>query len=809
MFEWRGGDNNALLLQIGFITCNDFVMASTYYFAVILIITKGNPMQFRSYSLAALSAILGVSFFVGCNGGGDTTAATTSTVSTGSFVDSAVQGIYYVSGGQSGVTDSNGTYKFEAGKTVKFYLGDMNGLLIGETNGTNLVTPLDLCDDGIDGNKTVNMLRLLQSLDNDGNPDNGIVIDTVKAAKIKSIDLNDDANVTAMLNLAGVTGVKTANEVKVHFRKTLKNMSTQGSIPADATVVSTEFIGMPAPASNEDMSRIYSDAYVKIRYSNGASIIRPIEYTTLMSTGDVIGGKTVGAILDINGSPIMDTSTASPTPFVSDTPDGQSVMKIGNTIQMVTQFEYITSANDGSSRYGVLPAMMNLSQLTQAPDGTMSVSSLSNIDTKDVGGLWITCAASKTPWTTHLGSEEYEPDAKLVELGTGKGTNSLEGPNAYFGDTTTANVYNYGFIHETTVSETGATKVVKHYSMGRFSHELAEVMPDNKTVYFGDDGAYTMLFAYVADKAGDLSAGTLYAAKWNQTSSSTDRNVKADLTWIKLGHASDADVKTLITNKTKFSDIFETAGAATAGFTKIKTDKGTEYLKLKPGMETAAAFLESRRYGALLGATSEFNKMEGTTANAKDKKVYIAISYMEKGMAASTTDPVDHIHVPVEKAGAVFELSLTGGQKDTSGNSINSDYIATTMNAVPALVGLTVAKDGFGNTADQSKIANPDNLKYSEKMRTLFVGEDSGMHMNNFVWAYNIDTKKLSRILSTTAGAEATGLQAIEDLGGHGYIMSSIQHPGDMGSFTPPQAVIDAIDKKKAAMGYMKLPAIK
>jgi len=762
-------------------------------------------MRLRTSSLLALSAIAGTLLLVGC--GGDSSDSTTTSTQTGTFVDSPVKGLYYVSGTQSGLTDKDGTFKYTLGETIKFYLGDSNGVYLGESNGSSLVTPLDLSDDGIDGNKTTNMLRLLQSLDKDSNASNGIEIDTVKAAKLRSVNFSDDANVTAGLTLTGAT-LKTSDEVKAHFRETLKAMSTLGTVPTSAKVVSTEFIGMAAPTTTAEMTKIYSSAYVKIKYSNGTSIIRPIEYTTLMTTGDVIGGKTVGAILDVNGSPIMDTSTGGSIPFVSDTPDGQSVMKIGNTIQMVSQFEYVSNDASGLSRYGVLPAMMNLSQLTQATDGKLTVASLSNIDTKDVGGLWITCAASMTPWTSHLGSEEYEPDAKLVELGTATGTNALTGPNAYFGDTTTANVYNYGFIHETTVSTAGATKVVKHYSMGRSSKELAEVMPDNKTVYMGDDGGYTMLFAYVADTAGDLSAGTLYAAKWTQTSTVTDRAVKANLTWVKLGHATDAEIKTFITNKTKFSDIFETSASAAAGFMKIKTYKGTEYLKLKPNMEKAAAFLESRRYGALLGATSEFNKMEGVTVNAKDKKVYVAISYTDGGMLTSSTDPVDDIKVPVEKAGAVFELSLTGGQQDTAGNVINSSYIASTMNAVTALTGLTVAKDSFGNTADQSKIANPDNLKYSEKMRTLFIGEDSGMHINNYVWAYNVDTKKLSRILSNTAGAEATGLQAIENMGGFGYVMSSIQHPGDFGGFTPTQAIIDAIDKKKAGIGYMKLPAI-
>jgi uncharacterized protein len=74
---------------------------------------------------------------------------------------------------------------------------------------------------------------------------------------------------------------------------------------------------------------------------------------------------------------------------------------------------------------------------------------------------------------------------------------------------------------------------------------------------------------------------------------------------------------------------------------------------------------------------------------------------------------------------------------------------------------------------------------FSETMRTLFIGEDSGTHQNNFVWAYNVDTRKLTRILSLSAGAEATGLQVVENLNGHAYIMSNNQHQGDWIKSTP------------------------
>ena len=89
------------------------------------------------------------------------------------------------------------------------------------------------------------------------------------------------------------------------------------------------------------------------------------------------------------------------------------------------------------------------------------------------------------------------------------------------------------------------------------------------------------------------------------------------------------------------------------------------------------------------------------------------------------------------------------------------------------------------------KVANPDNLSYSEELRTVFIGEDSGMHTNNFVWAYELDSKKLSRILSVPAGAEATGLQFADDRNGFSYIMSNFQHPGD----EVADRAITAVDK--------------
>lgn len=62
-------------------------------------------------------------------------------------------------------------------------------------------------------------------------------------------------------------------------------------------------------------------------------------------------------------------------------------------------------------------------------------------------------------------------------------------------------------------------------------------MTDLKTLYFGDDGTNTVLFKFVADEAGDLSAGTLYAAKATQNDDES-----FGLEWIELGKGNDDDI---------------------------------------------------------------------------------------------------------------------------------------------------------------------------------------------------------------------------------------------------------------------------
>lgn len=597
------------------------------------------------------------------------------------------------------------------------------------------------------------------------------------------------------------------------------NTTPAASNPA---VKSVEFSNMPAPTTAADMAKTHSSSVAKITYTDGSSKDYPLTYNKLFGVKDKVGGNAnaAGQLYNYKMEPVMDPYAQ---PVIAETPDANSLLKVGSNMFLVTHYEYDWLLSDGADAYKVpgwysrMPMSMTLSGIDQASDGTLSVKSQKPLDFAGVDGLWIPCFGSQTPWNTHLGSEE-DYDLQYNPLNTSGYTTTTAGLKAldeiYYKSEQTANPYNHGIIPEVTVKEDGSTTIVKHYAMGRGTWEMAKVMPDGKTAYMGDDGTHGFMLMFVADKAGDLSAGTIYAAKWTQTSA--DAGGKADLTWIKLGSGTDAEIEALADTAT-FASIFDAVapvgGACAAGYTSVRAGStADECLTVKAGQEKAAAFLESRRYAALLGATTEFTKMEGIAVNDKDKRLYMAISAIRDSMTDGTSEPANDIKLAKVSSGATYSADLKGGQKDTSGAAINSEYVATNMYVETALLGEDISADALGNTANPNKIANTDNIFFSEKMRTLFIGEDSGMHVNNFVWAYNVDTKQLSRILSGVAGAEHTGLQVVDDMNGHAYIMSNSQHHGDWktGLNAEVDSALGTIDKFDANVGYIGgLPAIK
>ncbi len=593
------------------------------------------------------------------------------------------------------------------------------------------------------------------------------------------------------------------------------------------TLSSVAFTSMDAPslAVPAEMATTTVKSTLVATYSNGSKQSYALKYQPFFVTGDLVSDGKGGTILaggyyDINNKAIMDNSVAGKErQFYSDSPDGSSLLTLpkptvtgvkGNTVFAVVQFEYTTRDQSLASMYGLLPSPIAVLTLDQDPaTGNLSLVKYHNVDTSSVNGLWITCGASLSPWGTHLSSEEYEPDAQFISSNTMFQAFSKN----LFGDASKANPYHYGHLPEVTVNPDGSGSIKKHFCMGRISHELIQVMPDNRTVLMGDDYTNGGLFMFVADRETDLSSGTLYVAKVGAGFSIDPAAAAAPLSWIKLGSATSAEIQNLA-NTLKPSDILTSVKTdpADSSYTKMYLDGAAHWVKLKTGMEKAAAFLETHRYANLMGGTMSFTKMEGTTVNIKDKIAYSALQNMQSSMVKGNAANNAALGIAIDKAvvaGGVLAHKLGGGQKDTSGTAINSEWVP--MQTSCLLIGEDLATaDALGNTANPDKIGCPDNLKFSEKLRTLFIGEDSSTHVNNFLWAYNIDTKVLSRIMSIPAGGESTGLHAVDEINGWTYIMSNFQHAGDWGSIhSKVQATLDPLiranykDRFGAAVGYL------
>ena len=601
------------------------------------------------------------------------------------------------------------------------------------------------------------------------------------------------------------------------------------------TVKSVEFMGMDAPSLSApaNMATVYVNSKLQANFTDGTQKTYNLAYQPFFKTGEQVsdgkGGSIIaGGYYDINNQPIKDSSVlASTRQFFSDCPDGSSLLTVaganarnlgvsGNPVFAAVQFEYTTKDLAGNDMYGRLPSPIAILTLDQNPQtGELKLVKYHNVDMSKVYGLWITCGASLSPWGTHLSSEEYEPDAFKAK--TDEQFKAFS-KNLY-GDETKANPYHYGHLPEIIVNAEGTGVAKKHFNLGRISHELIQVMPDQRTALMGDDFTNGGLFMFVADKVKDLSAGNLYVAKVTQKSAVDGAAADSEfsVSWIHLGHATSAEIEALA-NLVVPTDIMDVqyTDPLDPSYKKVHLDGKANWVKLATNsklpadkLAKAAAFLETHRYAALQGASMAFTKMEGTTVNIKDKIAYSAMSRIEKSMTTGEYD----VQVAKLSSGAVYAHELKGGQKDDKGNVINSEWVSTRMYVPQGLAGEDISADALGNKSNPDKISCPDNLKFSEAFRTLFIGEDSGYHVNNFLWAYNVDTKKLSRILSTPAGAESTGLHAVDEINGFTYIMSNFQHPGDM-TFVP--AVETAVrplinqnfkDGYSAAVGYLTVKA--
>jgi len=155
----------------------------------------------KKYITMSALSLVASALLVGCGGG---SSSDDTTLETGYFIDAPVQGAYYeTTSGQKGTTDQYGKFRYKKGDKVKFRIGELSlGEAAPQTDG--LVTPETLAN-GNTELKTL-LLRVLQALDSDNNPTNGITIpeDVVTALEnleSTEVSISDLGTENAILSL--------------------------------------------------------------------------------------------------------------------------------------------------------------------------------------------------------------------------------------------------------------------------------------------------------------------------------------------------------------------------------------------------------------------------------------------------------------------------------------------------------------------------------------------------------------------------------------------------------------------------------
>lgn len=163
-----------------------------------------------------------------CSSDGDPVSAERS----GVFLDSAVQGLDYTTPTRTGTTDESGEFSYLAGENITFSIGDLS---LPEIKATSIVTPLQIFDSTSSRDlPVVNLARLLQTIDTDANPDNGITIGAEASASASPVDFASNTFDQQVINLVANSGSTNTTLIDsdtaiAHLDRTLEENGLSGS----------------------------------------------------------------------------------------------------------------------------------------------------------------------------------------------------------------------------------------------------------------------------------------------------------------------------------------------------------------------------------------------------------------------------------------------------------------------------------------------------------------------------------------------------------------------------------------------------
>ena len=327
------------------------------------------------------------------------------------------------------------------------------------------------------------------------------------------------------------------------------------------------------------------------------------------------------------------------------------------------------------------------------------------------------------------------------------------------------NPYRYGYQVDIRDAAADEPTPIKYYVMGRASWEAPDFQNDHKTVYGCSDGDSKGIYKFVADEEipsyddpMDVE-GTLYAPKITNDSANvaesgtraSPADVKLEIEWIPLGHASNAECEAWIAQyddvtqmdylETHTADDTDVVGDLNAALKEadleVIANGNQNYITNEEILEWAeqyeengpdgvddelrkVPFLETRAAAKEIGASIEFNKAEGVDSRADagpGDYVYFGISEFNDDLADETGDVrMDRVDGGVIYRGeldanynvSTLEAAIVGPDF-TDGPEVANDAVRNIDNVYVMDDGRVLCcEDGF----DESRRSYPNDCLY-------------------------------------------------------------------------------------------------
>lgn len=260
-------------------------------------------------------------------------ASSLAAVATGVFLDGAVANIGYRTATQQGSTNSNGEFNYRPGESITFFIGNLElpAVLAGA-----IITPMEIANtNNLSDNQLINIMRLLQSLDADGNAANGIEITAAAIAAGAVLDFTVAPEVFAQL-----PAVKTLLQAS--------GSSNSELIPAEQAIAhfqtTLEFINGPASSSASSIA---------VSSSSSSDTVIVVPGSSASSAPVVASSSSVSSIGVVASS--SSSSAASEAPIVSSASSASSDASILSSSAPASSAASNSSESESS---GLRPAKM-------------------------------------------------------------------------------------------------------------------------------------------------------------------------------------------------------------------------------------------------------------------------------------------------------------------------------------------------------------------------------------------------------------------------------------------------------------------